>query len=109
APVVADGVGMRTPPGGSARMVGRSVQYPSGPSQHRASERVLAGLAEAGVSPTDVPVSAPRDTQLVQDKFERLRGPRESFGTAEPAVAAGLGQVRLQRHEALEARVPQRG
>ena len=37
-------------------MVGKSVQYPPGPSQHRESRRVQAGLAEEGVNPADVQV-----------------------------------------------------
>ena len=37
-------------------MIGNSVQYPPGPSQHRESKRVQAGLAEEGVNPADVQV-----------------------------------------------------
>jgi hypothetical protein len=58
-------------------MVGKSIQYPPGPSQHRAGKRVRAGLAEEDVSPADLPVSAPRDTQPVRDKFDSLRSPRD--------------------------------
>src|SRR6185437_860028 len=61
------------------------------------------------VNPLKHPWSLPGDTQLLKQGLERAGSPGEGLGPAEPAVAAGAGQVRFQRHEALEARVPQRG
>ena len=50
----------------------------------------------------------PGDRCFVQEKFECLRGPAEPVRAAEAPVTSRPGQVRLQRHEAGEARVPQR-
>ena len=105
----------RAPPEGSAqsaRLARQMIPYP-GQSPSNTAKAVAfrarrTAAAQTRENPARLPRSAPRDTQFVQDKFEGPRGPGESLRSAESAVTAGLGQVRLQRHEALEAGVPQR-
>ncbi len=63
-------------------MIGKSVQYPHGPSQHRASKRVQAGLAEEGVNPADVQVQRREVPGSFGIDFRGPQSPRESFGTA---------------------------